>query len=201
MNLYTCFLFCFFIVDFQGPVLLPVNSNNRKDVSKIRLTEIGKYGLLRKARKNVPAHLHTGIDIKRPHANYDNEPVFPMAEGRVISIRRDGAYAQVIIAHSFKNEKYWTLYEHVSGIKVHVNDVVGPMRPIAVFMNKKELDTYGWQFDHFHFEILKMKPLTLKPDKNHPERFYLSYSLVCFETKDLEKYYYDPMEFLKMKLK
>lgn len=35
-------------------------------------------------------------------------------------------------------------------------------------MNTQELNTYGWQFDHVHFEILKIKPQPLKvTNRNH----------------------------------
>ena len=190
-----------FLIFFQGQVLLPINIKNRKDISEIHLTAIGTFGLVRKERKTVPSHLHTGIDIKRPTANYDNEPIFPLAEGKIISKRTDGAYAQLIIEHELNKRKFWTLYEHVSGIKVNVNDMVDPEKAIARFMNKTELNHYGWQFDHFHLEILKVKPMKLIPDRSHPDRFYNSYSLICFKKEDLDKYYYDPLDFISQNLK
>jgi hypothetical protein len=190
-----------FLILFQEPILVPVNIKDRKDISKIQLTPIGTFGLVRKERKTVPSHLHTGIDIKRPTANYNNEPVFPLSEGKVISKRTDGPYAQVIIEHELNGRKFWTIYEHIAGIKVNVNDIVDPEKAIARFMNKAELNQYGWQFDHFHLEILKIKPMKLIPVKSHPDRFYNSYSLICFKKEDLDKYYYDPMDFISRNLK
>jgi hypothetical protein len=175
----------YLILSLFFSILLTVNAKNRKDILFIQLTKIGDFGLQRKERVNVPAHLHTGIDIRRPDNNYHDEPVFSLAEGHVISIRRDGPYAQIIIEHTIKNHKFWTLYEHISGILIKVNDQVSPKSPIARFMNKSELDKYGWQFDHFHLEILKVKPKVLKPDLRHPERFFCSYSLNCFNAYDL----------------
>jgi murein DD-endopeptidase MepM/ murein hydrolase activator NlpD len=162
----------------------------------LKLTSIGKFGLPRKARPHVLAHLHTGIDIQRPYSNYENEPVFPMAPGIVISKRNDGPYAQLIIEHFLDGEKIWTCYEHIAGIKVKVRDRVEPKVPIARFMNKKELDTFGWQFDHFHFEVLKVKPMALVPGAKTPERFFNSYSLVCYSEKELEDHFYSPVNFL-----
>ncbi len=94
-------------------------------------------------------------------------------------------------------EKLWTVYEHIAGIAVNLHAAVDPKIPIARFMNTEELNKYGWQFDHFHFEVLKVAPLKLNPGKSNPQRLFSSYSLVCFTKKDLEKYFYDPAEYLK----
>ncbi|MHC1702343.1 MAG: M23 family metallopeptidase [Tenuifilaceae bacterium] len=179
----------------NSQIFLPLELHNRSDISQIQLTQIGEFGLLRKSRPGIPEHFHTGIDIKRPTNNYLNEPIFPIAKGKVISKRDDGAYANIIIEHEFENIKFWTLYEHVADIKVNVNDNVNPNIPIARFMNKEELSRFGWQFDHFHLEILKIKPTLLKPDRNLPSRFFKSYSLVCYTIDDLNKYYFNPIEF------
>ena len=197
---FKCLLILITVITFQSPFFLPVNNNNRKKITEIQLTEIGKFGLIRKARKKVPSHIHTGIDIKRPYPNYINEPIFGISKGKVISKRTDGPYAQLIIEHEINNKKFWTVYEHIAGIEVDLNQFVSPEKPIARFMNKEELTKYGWQFDHFHFEILKIMPVHIKPDKLHPDRHYNSFSLICYKPEDLEKYYYDPLDFLKEKL-
>lgn len=188
------FLWVSVILNFN--ILLPINCGNRNDISAIQLTEIGQFGELRKAREGVPAHYHTGIDIKRPGKNYQNEPIYPIAEGKVISKRTDGPYANIIIEHAIEGMRFWTLYEHVAAIGVSVGDRVSPLKPIARFMSREELNRYGWQFDHFHLEVLKVKPMPIKPDSKNPERYYNSYSLICYVPEDLEKYYYDPLKFL-----
>ncbi len=190
-------LFILFSVVLTSPIYLPINNPDRKDVSQIQLTAIGQFGIMRKARPNIPAHYHTGIDIKRPGSNYDSEPIFPIAKGVVISKRTDGPYANLMIEHEIHGTKFWSLYEHIAGICVNTGDTVGHLSPIARFMTKAELKKYGWQFDHFHLEILKVKPMQLKTSKSYPERFYNSYSLVCYTQKDLEKYYYNPLDFLR----
>ncbi|MGB0431730.1 MAG: M23 family metallopeptidase [Bacteroidia bacterium] len=179
---------------------LPVSTYNRSTIESIELTKIGEFGLLRKARPEVAAHYHAGIDIKRPSKNYVNEKIYPIDDGIVISIRDDGPFAQIIVEHA-GNEKFWTVYEHVSGIEVDLFDDVNPDKPIARFMNKSELDKYGWQFDHLHFEVLKVKPLKLKPAKNTPKRLFSSYSLTCKTKVELNKYFYNPIEFLTNNLK
>ena len=184
------------LIFIQPQYFLPIKVKNRTDVSQIQQTEIGEFGLPRKARKNVPAHLHTGIDIKRPSKNYINEPIYPIADGRVISKRTDGPYAEIIIEHNCRGIKFWSLYEHIAGISVNMNELVKTTIPLARFMNKSELDKYGWQFDHVHLEILKIKPQEINPDKLHPERFFKAYSLICYTKDDLNKYYYNPRNFL-----
>ncbi|MGA7161814.1 MAG: M23 family metallopeptidase [Bacteroidota bacterium] len=188
-------------VDAGEGFLLPVKTGDRLSADQLALTPIGKFGLVRKARPNIPSHLHSGIDIKRPNPNYSNEPVYPIADGIVISKRDDGPYAQLIIEHNFCGMRFWTLYEHLAGITVDVNSVVSPENQIGRFMNRDELNRYGWQFDHVHFEVLRVHPLALQPRPATPARFYASYSLICFSRADLAKYYYDPLEFLSERIK
>jgi hypothetical protein len=52
--------------------LLPIAAADRKTWHGVKLTRIGLFGLERKARPGIPAHLHTGTDIKRPKDNYNS---------------------------------------------------------------------------------------------------------------------------------
>lgn len=191
-------LFHLFNSSEKAHYFLPVHTTNRNSVNTLILSDIGNFGLVRKARPRVPAHFHTGIDIKRPANNYQDERIFPICEGIVISKRQDGPYAQLIIEH--KNPETWTVYEHIAGIRVNLNDRVYPDLPIARFMNKAELNKYGWQFDHFHLEILKIRPIEIKPDKKNPDRKFSSYTLMCYTKDELNKYFYNPLEFLNDRL-
>ena len=175
----------------------PINIKNRQSAEEIKLTEIGKFGLWRiKWKANAP-HFHTGCDIKRPGANYLNEPIFSVANGRVISVRNDGANSQVIIEHQLKNKfMFWSVYEHVMAVMVRPGDYVEPLKPIARFMTKEELAKFGWHFDHVHLEIMKLSPLKIKPSKAQPNWLYVTYSLSCFTEKKLHKYYYNPLKFV-----
>ena len=177
---------------------LPIEVSNRNSISELTLSAIGQYGIMRDSRPGIPAHLHTGIDIKRPFENYDNEPVFPAARGKVISIRDDGPFAQIIIEHKVREGNFvWSVYEHIAGIGVALNEIVDPERPIARFMSEEELNRYGWQFDHIHFELMKVEPVTLKPEKNMPFRYFGTYCLVCLKSSDLERNYHDPFRFFR----
>jgi hypothetical protein len=180
---------------------LPIEVKCRTDVAELKLSAIGRFGLERKARKTVPAHLHTGIDILRPRGNYDNEKIFPACNGVVISIRDDGPYAQIIIEHRMHGELLWTVYEHIANISCQVGDFVSADAPIASFFSMSELNVYGRQFDHFHFEVLKQRPIQIIPTRILPSRLYNTYALTCFTYPELIEKYYDPVEFLSMKFK
>ncbi len=181
----------------ETSLYLPIKVADRKSIESVQLTDIGHYRIMRRERKGVPAHFHTGIDIMRPGANYESEPIFAIAPGTVISARYDGPFAQVIVAHENDGIKFWTVYEHIAEIRVKPNDKVDPQVPFARFMNKGELNQHGSQFDHFHFEVLKVAPLKLTPNARNPTRLYSSYTLLCQTAEDLEKYFYDPLDFLK----
>lgn len=192
--LLTFQLFIFWI-PVQAQILLPIKLADRTNLNALQITAIGNFGRVRKARLTVPGHLHTGIDIKRPGANYTDEPIYPITKGLVVSKRTDGPYAQLIIEHFGGDPKIWSVYEHVAGICVNAGDFVTPYTPIARFMNEKELNTYGWQFNHFHLEILKEEPKKWNPSAEYPERFFRSYGLVCYDEATLLRYYYSPLEF------
>lgn len=177
---------------------LPINAANRQSWEHVRLTQIGAFGLMRKARPNVPAHYHTATDFMRPGNNYDDEPIFPAARGIVVSQREDGPFAQLIVEHvSSNNDTVWTVYEHIAGLRVVLGDTVEPFTPLGRFMTKKELNKYGWQFDHLHFEIMRHRPKPLAPTKKTPMRLFQVYNLACYKKSDLEKYYHAPQEFFQ----
>jgi hypothetical protein len=195
-SLHSLIVTAFLFFDLNAQIFLPIQAKNRQSINELTLTSIGQFGLRRKARPNIPSHFHTGIDIQRPHHNYLNEPIYPIASGIVISKRIDGPYAQLIIEHNLHGTKVWSLYEHIAGICVALHSSVDPFTPIARFMNSDELNRYGRQFDHFHLEILRIQPVILNPVSSTPERMCGSYSLVCYTEQDLKKYFFNPLEFL-----
>ena len=180
----------------ETKLLSPIATQNRIP-SQIQLTEIGDFGIERKARPGIPSHLHTGIDIKRPGNNYIHEPIFPIATGTIISKRTDGPYAQLILEHKLQQDTFWTLYEHIAEILVEVGQSVGNDTEIARFFNREELDQHGWQFDHFHFEILNTPPIPIQPSSSHPQRYFRSKTLECFSQDELLSNFHDPVTFLK----
>ena len=185
----------------KSAFMIPVLSETRSSVEELNLTEIGEFGLLRIPRPGIPAHLHTGIDIRRPGKNYENEPIFPIYTGEVISIRDDGPFAQIILSHEVPGEEpFWTVYEHIAGIQIDLNDSVHTGSQIARFMNLEELTTWGWQFDHFHLEILKQEPIKLEASERHPRRLFTTFALTCYSEAELNRRYSDPIHIFLLKL-
>ena len=85
----------------------------------------------------------------------------------------------------------YSVYVHVTNIKVNTGDIVGHTTHIADLMDKAQLDTYGWEFNHLHFEILK------KPRVHEINGNYLSYSTRCKTKEDVLEHFHNPELFLK----
>ncbi len=189
------------LIQSQDGILLPIEVEGRRNINAIELTSIGQFGLERVARPEVPAHLHTGIDILPPNNSYQTKSlIYAIAPGRVISKRTDGPFAQLIIEHQLNTLTFWTVYEHIAEIQVDLFQPIDTSTPIARFFMIEELDRYGHQFNHFHFEILKRRPVELQINSKLPERRFNSYSLSCKTESELNTYFYDPLVFFEQKI-
>jgi hypothetical protein len=192
---------------------VPVAVADRQSLAGVTLTEIGGFGEQRKARPGVPAHLHTGVDLRRPDGEYDSQPVFPAARGVVMSVRADGPFAQVIVEHRRQAGSdadsdrglgftvVWTVYEHFTDIAVVPGDPVQPLQPMGRFFNRHELDRYGWQFDHLHFEVMIVAPPRVPPTAELPNRSFGTYALLCYDRGQLLRRLCDPLEFLRARFR
>ncbi|HEX2955571.1 MAG TPA: M23 family metallopeptidase [Chitinispirillaceae bacterium] len=178
---------------------IPANYRGISDPYKIHLTKIGAFGLLRKARPTVPAHYHTGIDIVRPDSQFQKQPIFPAKEGEVVSVLDNGPYSQIIIKHSDMNRNFWTVYEHLH-VSVKKIKHVTQFDTIGYFFSKDELNRYGWQFNHFHFEILKLEPPKFKSGEINSLRYYKTFGILCFSRDELIMRQENPLEFLSGKI-
>lgn len=176
---------------------LPIAAADRQSLRGLRITPIGDFGRPRKARPRAPAHLHAGLDFMRPGSYSREAAVHPIGPGVVISVRDDGPFAQIMVAHGPPGKAGpWSVYEHVAGIKVRPGDKVTPQLPMARFMTRAELDRYGWQFDHLHLEILKTAPKAIRPTERLPHRRFSSYNLGCRNEAELAMHFADPARFL-----
>jgi len=180
---------------------IPVRTLNRQDWSTVRLTSIGAFGIRRKARPKIPSHLHTGVDIARPSKDYEGEePIYPAAPGKVVSMRDDGPFGEIILEHELEGVKVWTAYEHLVGIRIKTGDSVRPDMPMGRYMNRKELQKFGWQFDHVHFEVLKVEPRAFPKRASLPYCSLATYDLLCFDAKSLTTHYWNPADFFSGRL-
>lgn len=176
---------------------LPIAAADRQSLHGVRITPIGEFGRPRKARPEAPAHLHAGLDFMRPGSCSREAGVYPVGPGTVISVRDDGPFAHIMVAHGQPDKAGpWSVYEHVAGIKVRPGDKVTPRLPMARFMARAELDRYGWQFDHLHLEILKAAPKPIRPTERLPERRFSSQNLGCRNEAELARRFSDPARFL-----
>jgi murein DD-endopeptidase MepM/ murein hydrolase activator NlpD len=189
----TILLIIAFSLTSSAQWLLPLNYTDRSEVSSAKITTIGTFGAIRKARVSIPAHYHTGVDLVRPDTTYRNNPVFPASAGKVISILDNGPYSQVIVRHERCN--IWTVYEH---IHVYIKDTVevSPFDTIGFLFNSEELKKYGTQFNHLHFEIMKVDPPRIAPLPQFPLRVFKTYSILCISQADLYSKMEDPLRFI-----
>jgi murein DD-endopeptidase MepM/ murein hydrolase activator NlpD len=177
---------------------LPIAARDRQSLDAVRLTGIGAFGRFRAARPSVAAHLHTGADFMRPTNDYANSPVYPAAAGKVISFREDGPFTKVVIEHLLPHgEKCWTVYEHLQNLRIALGQTVSPTQPIGRFMTRAELDRYGWQFDHLHFEVLKTNPQRQKVNDKNPNWQFSTYTLICTTPELLGLHYENPLAFFQ----
>jgi hypothetical protein len=66
-------------------------------------------------------------------------------------------------------------------------------------MNRRELNRYGWQFDHVHLEVMKAPPLPRQTDAGLPYCRYKTHGLACRSRQELLSRYQDPLAFLRSK--
>lgn len=135
-------------------------------------------------------HLHTGIDLINPMGG-QGEKVYAAAAGRVVSIYAKEPNRSIMIQHSLPcGETLWTVYVHVGKVKVRLGELVRSDTVIAYLMDEHQLNYYGWEFNHLHFEVLKF------PRINEVGK-YLSFSTGCKTRKEVKKHFYNPIDFLK----
>lgn len=118
--------------------------------------------------------------------------VFAAATGKVVSIYAAEPNRAIMIQHLLPTgTAIYSVYVHVTNIKVSKGDIVRNTTHIADLMTKTQLDIYGWEFNHLHFEILK------KPRVHQVNGNYLSYSTKCKTKEDVRKNFQNPTLFLE----
>lgn len=182
----------FFSVNvFAGEILpvanewkLPLSISPRKGLNA--MSRLKNAGFLDKRF----GHLHTGIDLINPMGG-SGEKVYAAASGKIVSIYAKEPHLSIMIQHRLPSEEtIWTVYVHVTKVKVKEGDLVRNDTIIANLMDKSQLNKYGWEFNHLHFEVLKY------PRISEAGR-YLSFSTECKTKKEVEKHFYNPVTFLQ----
>ena len=176
---------------FAGEILpianewnLPLSISPRKGLNA--MSRLKNAGFLDKRVE----HLHTGIDLINPRDGSGGK-VYAAASGKIVSIYAKEPHFSIMIRHRLPSEEtIWTVYVHVTKVKVKEGDLVSNDTIIAHLMDKSQLKKYGWEFNHLHFEVLKY-PRISETGK------YLSFSTECKTKKEVEKHFYNPVTFLQ----
>jgi len=170
---------------------LPIKTGDRTDWSTVVLEHDAHFKAPRAPFDSVKLHFHTGIDLQNGNTIQPGEPVYPIAAGKVIAIEDPPPQRRITIEHRYTNrKKVWSVYIHIIEERVNVGDSVDTGTAIARLMNPAELETYGWDYNHVHLEIMKKLP-------PHVSEFYQRKTFSCYNEKEVDKYFYDPHEFLR----
>jgi len=135
-----------------------------RDVNGVKTTpwEGGTYGMVRGPRPwnggTIMGHWHEGIDIQPMRRDAKGEPqdeVKSIATGQVVHASRsprDSNYGcYVVVKHSWSGAFYYSLYAHLSSVKVTVGEMVKPGQLLGVMGHTGEgLDI---RRAHLHLEI------------------------------------------------
>ena len=103
----------------------------------------GQYGFVRDPTQTaggvVYTRFHEGIDIRPLHRDPAGEPldeVRAIAAGKVVHVNPVPGYSNygkyVVIEHRWDGSNYYSLYAHLSSIRVHPGDSVTRGQPIAI---------------------------------------------------------------------
>jgi murein DD-endopeptidase MepM/ murein hydrolase activator NlpD len=105
--------------------------------------EGGQYGFVRDptdtAAGTVYTRFHEGVDIRPLHRDERGEPldeVRAIADGKVAHVNPVPGYSNygkyIVIEHRWGGSNYYSLYGHLSSIRVHPGETVKRGQPIAV---------------------------------------------------------------------
>lgn len=160
--------------------LTPFKENKRNSYRQFYKRCISTFGAHRDSY--MRGHKHSGADIKGSL----NEPVYPVGDGIVTDIHLAFPHRTIIVLHRLPEGRHiYSVYKHVEGVVVTIGDTVSKDRPIARLFNADELKKSKFGVCHLHFEI--------KHNVSDNGRA----SFTCFTREELDKYYYDPLEYMK----
>ncbi|MBN2089576.1 M23 family metallopeptidase [candidate division KSB1 bacterium] len=175
--------------------LLPLDTGNRRMWSSIVFESDAHFKALRPTWRYRGVRLHTGLDLQNGGQNGTlggpGENVFAIAAGVVIKISGSLPNKRIVIEHKLPDGRtVWSSYLHIAEPQVREGEQVTSQTVIARRLNFAELRRYGRAYNHLHFEIFKKLPV---PRNNH----YTWMSQFCYNSGQVDKYFYDPVTFLK----
>ncbi|PYK10046.1 MAG: M23 family peptidase [Verrucomicrobia bacterium] len=165
----------------DGPAFYQYVERNYKGM-KSTPWEGGKYGFVRDPTDTpggvVYTRFHEGIDIRSVRRDENGEPldeVRAIADGKVAHVNLVPGYSNygkyIVIEHRWDGSSYYSLYGHLSSIRVHSGDSVKRGQPIAVMgytgvgINRErahlhlELDLmFSHQFEAWHDALFRNDP-------------------------------------------
>ncbi|MBX3045341.1 MAG: M23 family metallopeptidase [Candidatus Kapabacteria bacterium] len=160
---------------------LPFKTADRKDLKSISV--ISTFGSARNSFRK--GHYHTGLDLM-PKKHKEPVDVYAMAEGVVVSVHLGDPHQTVVVKHKTKDgETIYSVYKHITDVKVRNGDKVSHETKIARVLTKAEGKKHGGNYDHLHLEIRK------KFDD------YGCASWLTMTKEDLSLRFYDPHKFMK----
>lgn len=165
---------------------LPFDVANRKDIKQIKVISI--FGDHRDSY--FKGHIHTAIDINPAKSKTSLVSVYPMAKGIVCSVHLGENQRTIVVKHKLADGKVmFTSYKHLKEVYVSQGQQVNENTKMARLFTKQESKKYGGDYHHLHLEIRK----TFDD--------YGCASWLTMNQKQLDQRFYNPLIFLKTKLK
>lgn len=163
---------------------VPFKTDDRYKLNTIKVISV--FGAPRDTY--LKGHIHTAVDII-PLKSGEYTYVYPMADGIICSIHLGHPHITIVIKHMLQDSSFmYTSYKHLQEVYVKNGQEVNQETKLARLYTPKEAKKQGGSFDHLHLEIRKS--------------FY-DYGCASWLTmtnEELNKYFYNPMDFMKKNL-
>jgi murein DD-endopeptidase MepM/ murein hydrolase activator NlpD len=160
---------------------VPFQTEDRFKLNTIKVISV--FGAPRDSY--LKGHIHTAADIIPEKLNIYNY-IYPMADGVICSIHLGHPHKTIVIKHRLPDSTIiYTSYKHLQEIYVTNGMQVDQDTKLAGLYTKEETKKQGGSYDHLHLEIRKS--------------FY-DYGCASWLTMnrdELNKYFYNPVDFMK----
>lgn len=164
--------------------MVPFMTKNRFKLNTIKVISV--FGDHRDTY--LRGHIHTATDII-PSESDKYIYVYPMAKGIVCSIHLTHPHKTIVIKHVLSDGSViYTSYKHLQEIYVKRGMNVDQSTKLARLYTREEAQKQGGSYDHLHLEIRKSID------------DYGCASWLTMTKDELNKYFYNPMNFMKMHL-